>query len=96
MQSELQFKLWNTTSWGHEANFADIGCTSSLIRKCILGSLFGKFGKLFDYMCCIVDEPVIGYDYQHSRREALSKWLMNTASHRIQTEVQEAKYKVTF
>ncbi|XP_076117193.1 nuclear pore complex protein Nup98-Nup96-like isoform X3 [Mytilus galloprovincialis] len=56
----------------------------------VLDLCVALWGRLPD---CITDEPVEGYDYQHSRREALSKWLMSTAVQRIQEDVQEAKYK---
>ncbi|XP_052089696.1 nuclear pore complex protein Nup98-Nup96-like isoform X6 [Mytilus californianus] len=56
----------------------------------VLDLCVALWGRLPD---CISDEPVEGYDYQHSRREALSKWLMSTAVQRIQEDVQEAKYK---
>jgi hypothetical protein len=42
----------------------------------------------------ITGDHTSGYNCQHARREALSTWLMSTATYKIETEVQEAKYKV--
>ena len=45
-------------------------------------------------MSSITGDHTSGYNCQHARREALSRWLMSTATYKIETEVQEAKYKV--
>ena len=51
-------------------------------------ALWGKLSELSD-----AGDHTSGYNCQHARREALSTWLMSTATYKIETEVQEAKYK---